>query len=84
MLNSVEFPAVIELDDDELITNVTGLNLEDLKEYSVTQHMMSAHLIEITIVKPKEGKLNDVIDLLEAHKDSLINEVALKEAIDNM
>ncbi len=75
VLNSVEFPSTMRVEDEEMIKDM-GLNLDDIEEYCVTQQMMSVHLIEVIIAKPKEGKAESVLESLQARKDALINTFA--------
>lgn len=76
VLNAVEFPATVSLEDEGIISDTIGLNLDDLEEYCITQQMMSVHLVEVIIAKPKEGKTADVKEALEARRDALINTFA--------
>ncbi|MCM1335498.1 MAG: DUF4358 domain-containing protein [Bacteroides sp.] len=73
---SLEEVATMQVDDDALLTDVMNYDLSLFEEYSVVTHLMSAHLIEITVAKPAEGKAKDALDLLEKRKDELINVVA--------
>ncbi len=43
-------------------------------------HLMSSHLIEISVIKPAEGKKQDVLDFFKNRKEQLINEVAFYPA----
>lgn len=73
---SLEEVATMQVDDKAMLTDVMNYDLSLFGEYSVVTHLMSAHLIEITVVKPAEGKKQDVLDFFEKRKNQLINEVA--------
>ena len=53
-----------------------GYDLSLFSEYSVTMHMMSAHLIELTIAKPAEGKEEAALEHLNNRMNQLKTEVA--------
>lgn len=77
VLNSgVEFPAVMPVEDPAIITDVLCYDMTDAEEYSVTMQLMSAHLIEVVIIKPVDGKMDAVMEMLNARKDQLLNSVA--------
>lgn len=71
VLNSVEFPATISLEDVSVLTDTIGLNLDDIEEYTVTQQMLSVDVVEIIIAKVKDGKMNAVLETLEDRKEAL-------------
>lgn len=73
---SMEEIATMQVNDESLLTDVMNYDLSLFSEYSVVTHLMSAHLIEITVVKPAEGKQQDALDALSKRKDELINVVA--------
>lgn len=62
--------------DDDVLKDVLGYDLSLFDEYSVVMHLMSAHLIEITVVKPAAGQEDAALEFLNTRKDKLINEVA--------
>ena len=77
VINSgVEFPAIGLVEDEAILKDVMGYDLSLFSEYSVTMHMMSAHLIELTIVKPAEGKEAEALAHLENRMNQLKTEVA--------
>ena len=53
-----------------------GYDLSLFSEYSVTMHMMSAHLIELTIVKPADGQKDAALEHLNNRMNQLKTEVA--------
>ena len=77
VINSgIEFPAIGLVEDEAILTEVMGYDLSLFSEYSVTMHMMSAHLIEITIVKPADGQKDAALEHLNNRMNQLKTEVA--------
>lgn len=77
VINSgVEFPAIGLVEDEAILTDVMGYDLSLFSEYSITMHMMSAHLIELTIVKPAEGQKDAALEHLNNRMNQLKTEVA--------
>lgn len=76
VLDSVEFPATIEVSDSDILTETIGLNLQDIDEYRVVQQMMSVSLVEVIVVKAKDGKTDAVLKTLENRKEKIQNELA--------
>lgn len=77
VINSgVELPAIGLVEDEAILTDVMGYDLSLFSEYSVTMHMMSAHLIELTIVKPAEGQKDAALEHLNNRMNQLKTEVA--------
>jgi len=77
ILNSgVEFPAIGLVEDEAILTDVLGYDLSLFSEYSVTMHMMSAHLIEVTVAKPAEGKEAAALEFVNNRMNQLKTEVA--------
>ncbi len=77
VINSgVEFPAIGLVEDEAILTDVLGYDLSLFSEYSVTMHMMSAHLIELTIVKPADGQKDAALEHLNNRMNQLKTEVA--------
>lgn len=62
--------------DDDVLRDVLGYDTSLFEDYSVVMHLMSAHLIEITVVKPAAGQEDAALEFLNTRKDKLINEVA--------
>ncbi len=73
---SLEEVATMQANDESMLTDVMGYDLSLFSEYSVVTHLMSAHLVEIVVAKPADGKKQEALDLLEQRKEKLINEVA--------
>lgn len=77
VINSgVELPAIGLVEDEAILTEVLGYDLSLFSEYSITMHMMSAHLIELTIVKPAEGQKDAALEHLNNRMNQLKTEVA--------
>ena len=77
VINSgVEFPAIGLVEDEAILKDVMGYDLSLFSEYSVTMHMMSAHLIELTIAKPAEGQEEAALEHLTNRMNQLKTEVA--------
>ena len=81
VLNSgIEFGATALVEDEELLSDVMGYDLDLIDEYGVATALMSVHLIEIAVVKPAEGKMEDVLKMFNERKEKLINELAFYPA----
>lgn len=81
VLNSgIEFGATALVEDKELLSDVMGYDLDLIDEYGVATALMSVHLIEIAVVKPAEGKMEDVLKMFNERKEKLINELAFYPA----
>lgn len=77
VINSgIEFPAIGLVEDEAILTDVLGYDLSLFSEYSITMHMMSAHLIELTIVKPADGQKDAALEHLNNRMNQLKTEVA--------
>ena len=77
ILNSgVELPAVGPVEDEAILTDVLSYDLSLFEEYSVIMHMMSAHLIEITVAKPAAGKEDAALEFVNNRMNQLKTEVA--------
>ncbi len=81
VLNSgIEFGATALVEDKEMLADVMGYDLDLIDEYGVATALMSVHLIEIAVVKPAEGKMEDVLKMFNERKEKLINELAFYPA----
>ncbi len=76
----VEFPATMFVDDPDMVKDMLGYDMADAEEYSIVTHLISAHLVEITIIKVKDGKMDAVMEMLNKRKDDLLNNVAFYPA----
>lgn len=75
VLGSVEFPPTVELTDEERIEDM-GIDLSAAEEYAIAQQMLSVDVVEVIIIKAKDGKISDTVAALEKRKESLINDFA--------
>lgn len=77
VLNSVQFPQLVELTDEERIKGDMGIDLSLVEEYAVVQQMLSVDICEVIILIAKdEGAAKELESVLEARKESLINDFA--------
>lgn len=75
VLNSIEFPQTVEVTDENRLTEM-GLDMSLIEEYAVVQQMLSVDVVEVIILKPKDGDADKLTEQLEARKESLINDFA--------
>ncbi len=75
VLNSVEFPQTVNVTDKDIIGDM-GIDLSLTDDYAVIQQMLSVDVVEIIILKVKDGNMEQVIESLQNRKDSLINDFA--------
>lgn len=76
ILGSVEFPQTVEITDEAQISDGIGLDLDKIDEYCVLQQMMSVHLVEVIVVKPAPGEMDNVINELNERKKDLLDTYA--------
>lgn len=76
VLNSVQFPQTLELDDESRITDELGIDLSLVDDYAIVQQMLSVDVSEVVILIAKDGAADRLQDALEARKQSLINDFA--------
>ena len=69
VFESVEWVASEQITDAEIAETMLGLDLSLLDDYSIFVPMMSVHLDELIVVKPKAGSEADVEKQLTAHLD---------------
>lgn len=75
VLNSVEFPPTVLLTDEERIGDM-GIDIAYAEEYAIAQQMLSVDVVEVIVIKAKEGKVSELVTALEKRRDSLINDFA--------
>lgn len=75
-LNAIEWPALVKLENDELAQTNFGFDPALCEEYSVFMQIMSAHLNEIVVIKPAEGKESELQAQLDAHFEYIKNGAA--------
>ena len=77
VLDSVQFPKLVELDDEDRITDELGIDLSLAEEYAIVQQMLSVDVCEVIILIARdEGAVRELEAALEARKESLINDFA--------
>lgn len=76
VFESVDWVASEQITDAEVAETMLGLDLSLLDEYSIYVPMMSVHLDELIIVKPKSGSEADVEKQLSDHLDYIKNGAA--------
>ena len=76
VLNSVQFPQTVDLDDESRITEELGIDLSLVDDYAIVQQMLSVDVSEVIILVAKDGAGSQLQAALEARKDSLINDFA--------
>lgn len=75
VLNSVKFPQTVNVTDNEQIEAI-GIDLSLTEDLAVIQQMLSVDVVEIVIVKVKDGSVGDVVASLQKRKESLIHDFA--------
>jgi len=76
VFESVDWVASEQITDAEIAETMLGLDLSLLDDYSIFVPMMSVHLDELIVVKPKAGSEADVEKQLTAHLDYIKNGAA--------
>ncbi len=72
----VEWPAMQPVDDPELINSFFGIDSTICEDYYIANQLISAQLNEIIIVKPLEGKEDELQTQLDAHFEYIKNDAA--------
>ena len=75
VLNSVDFPQTVEINDESRFEEM-GLDLSLTEDYAAVQQMLSVDVVEVIILKAKDGETEKLVEQLRARKDSLINDFA--------
>lgn len=77
VLNSIQFPQLVKLTDEDRINGELGIDLSLVEEYAVVQQMLSVDICEVIILVAKDdGAAKELEGALEARKESLINDFA--------
>lgn len=76
VLNSVEFPEITRIDDEQRINEMMGIDLSEAEDWAVVQQLLSVDVVEVILIKPKADASTDYIAELQARKNSLINDFA--------
>ncbi len=72
----VEWPAMMPVDDPELILSFFGIDSTICEDYYIANQLISAQLNEIIIVKPLEGMEGEIQAQMEAHFEYIKNDAA--------
>ena len=75
-LTAVEWPAMMEVEDAEMINSFFGIDVSLCDEYYISNQLISAQLNEVIILKPAEGKEADLQAQLDAHFEYIKNDAA--------
>lgn len=75
-LTAIEWPAMMQVEDTELINSFFGIDAALCEDYYISNQMISAQLNEVIIVKPAEGKEADLQARLDAHFEYIKNDAA--------
>jgi len=65
-----DLPSLMDLDDD-LLSDLYGINAADLEEYVAKMPLMNVHATEFFLAKVKPGKMSAVKDGISARLDDL-------------
>ena len=76
VLNSVQFPQILDLTDEDRIRDEIGIDLSLVEEYAIVQQMLSVDVSEVIVLIAKDGAVGELESTLEARKESLINDFA--------
>lgn len=77
VLNSVQFPQLVEVTDEDRIFGELGIDLSLVEEYAIVQQMLSVDICEVIVLIAKDGgAVGELEAVLEARKESLINDFA--------
>lgn len=69
VFESVDWVSSEQVTDAEIAETMLGLDLSELDDYSIFVPLMSVHLDELIVVKPKAGSESKVEEELTAHLD---------------
>ncbi|MBD5115357.1 MAG: DUF4358 domain-containing protein [Ruminococcaceae bacterium] len=75
VVNSIDFPQLIDVTDESRIGEM-GIDLSIAEDYAVVQQMLSVDVVEVIILKVKDGEVGKAVEALEARRESLINDFA--------
>ena len=77
VLNSIQFPQLVELTDEYRITGEMGIDLSLVEEYAIVQQMLSVDVCEVIVLIAKDDEaVSELEGVLETRKESLINDFA--------
>lgn len=75
VMNAVQFPQMIDLNDNERIEEM-GIDLTVTEDYAIKQQMLSVDVCEVIIIKVSSENMEKLLEVLNSRKDSLINDFA--------
>lgn len=81
-LNAVEFPEMIKVESEQEIDAFFSFDTANYADYSFYTNLMSTNLNHVIVVKPIEGKHDEVFEELKAFYDDQIENVAFYPAQD--
>lgn len=76
VLDSVQFPQMVELNDEDRIADELGIDLSLVEEHAIVQQMLSVDVSEVIVLIVKDGAVSELEGVLEKRKQSLINDFA--------
>ena len=76
IMTAVEWPAMMEITDAETANLMVGIDLNLCEDYYFTNQMMSVHLNEVLIAKPKAGSEDALKEQFDARFDYIKNGAA--------
>lgn len=79
-LNAVEFPDMIKVESEQEIDAFFSFDTSNYADYSLYTNLMSTNLNHVIVVKPIEGKHDEVFAELMAFYDDQIENVAFYPA----
>ncbi len=75
-VNSVEWPAMMMVEDPELVLNFFGIDVNLCEDSYISNQMISAQLYEIIIVKPVAGSEDAIMQQMQSHFDYIKTDAA--------
>jgi hypothetical protein len=80
IINSIEFPALWEHTEQADIELFTSADFADIEEIACFQQAVTVHLAEVLVIKPKESRMDAVMDFLRRRQAKLKDELAFYPA----
>lgn len=72
VMNTVQFPQMIDLNDNERIEEM-GIDMTVTEDYAIKQQMISVDVCEVIIIKASSENMEKLLEVLNSRKDSLKN-----------
>ncbi len=73
---SVEWPAMMMVEDPEMIINFFGIDVNLCEDFYISNQMISAQLYEIIVVKPVAGSEDAIMQQMQSHFDYIKTDAA--------